>query len=115
MLTGCFSPVIFISPLGKIVVVSVPSTAVTKREDSVGIDHVMVAVVTFVVLDVNNNPTTETVMPREYKNKSTSCHAANFVPPYGPRAAPGPMVAAGDHTIGGGLIFKQLGLMLAKC
>jgi hypothetical protein len=43
MLTGCFSPVIFISPLGKIVVVSVPSTAVTKREDSVGIDHVSFA------------------------------------------------------------------------
>jgi hypothetical protein len=75
----------------------------------------MVAVVTFVVLDVNNNPTTETVMPREYKNKSTSCHAANFVPTYEPRAAPRPMVAAGDHTIGGGLIFKQLSLMPAKC
>ena len=43
MLAGCFDPVVFISPLGKIVVVSVPSTAVTKREDPVGIDHVSLA------------------------------------------------------------------------
>ena len=43
MLAGCFDPVIFISPLGKIVVVNVPSTAVTRREDPVGIDQASLA------------------------------------------------------------------------
>ena len=43
MLAGCFDPVIIISPLGKIVVVSVPSTAVTKRDIPAGIDQLSFA------------------------------------------------------------------------
>ena len=39
MLSGCFDPVVRIVPLVEIVVVSVPSTAVTNLEHCCGIDH----------------------------------------------------------------------------
>ena len=43
MLTGCFDPVVRIVPLLEIVVVSVPSTAVTNREDCRGMVHLSFA------------------------------------------------------------------------
>ena len=43
MLAGCLDPVVVIVPPGKIVVVSVPSTAVTNLELCGGIDHLSFA------------------------------------------------------------------------